>query len=657
MLWALVSVNIVGAAFLFRRLFPKESPWLGFIVPEIIFVLGANFIEHRIALTWLWALFLITTISGIWAIADSRNLWRVMRLPSLLFIGIFAFTLLLRCLKPSIPHVRDGIPDLSLISAFLMGQTLPVDSTWIPPVKLVHYYYLEHYAASLVVRLFSVDIGTGFNICAALLATYIYFFTAGVAWHLTKGRLRLTLLALFLTICAGTGSTAYLWFGIGDQMNPDDFADVYNRLINPNFHLFLWKFLDPIVWSYDRHDLMVPGYWSWMGCYHSASAGQLLICFSIFSVVEMLRRKAVLWPWICAAIAPLLMLTCCSWGMPLAGLFFLCGLYVCWRRKIVPSDWRMVVAIAIGTGICLEPMLSYMFLWAAPPIELNTLYHTQLAEFFIQWWPVYLPWLVLLFAWKRLHPAVQISLVLTPLAFTVVEIFNVGQRYDMTGKLWGMIYGAGWILFIPALLMQRGKIFRVVLALVFLESIISLGFWMNYYWRTIEPKDIAHLEGYGPLRWDLRKARILEAMSQMKYQTVLPGRSDWAFCEAPALAHFTLNRAYVTYSVITDFGFYTNGLGEGYKREVPVNDLYAGKCDNPLVYLRQRNINAVVIYPDDEIPDDVVQKLERQLAPYYTFEDYRDYKNKGETQNAGIFIYHPELTSFPASVLTPVASP
>jgi hypothetical protein len=297
-------------------------------------------------------------------------------------------------------------------------------------------------------------------------------------------------------------------------------------------------------------------------------------------------------------------------------------------------------------------MLTYMFLWATPGIDLNTRFHTQIAGFLVQWWPVYLPWLALLFVWKRLHPAVRISLVITPLALALVEIFNVGQRYDMTGKLWGMIFGAGWILYLPALMMQRMWVFRGILAVIMIESILSLGYWTTYYWKSIETQDIAHLEGYGPLRWDPRKAKILEAMSQMKYQTVLTGKSSWSFCESPALAHFTLNRVYVTYSTIADDGFYTNGLGEGWKREVPVNDLYEGKCPNPLLYLRQRNIAALVIYPDDDIPDAIVQKLKLQLAPYYTYEDYRE-GDPLSPPSAGIFIYHPELVNFPTSALAP----
>jgi len=49
LLWALVLVHVVGMAFLFRRIFPRDSRWLGFVFPEVLFVLLGNFVEHHVA--------------------------------------------------------------------------------------------------------------------------------------------------------------------------------------------------------------------------------------------------------------------------------------------------------------------------------------------------------------------------------------------------------------------------------------------------------------------------------------------------------------------------------------------------------------------------------------------------------------------------------
>ena len=57
--------------------------------------------------------------------------------------------------------------------------------------------------------------------------------------------------------------------------------------------------------------------------------------------------------------------------------------------------------------------------------------------------------------------------------------------------------------------------------------------------------------------------------------------------------------------------------------------------DKPLDFLRLNNIAAVVIYPDDEIPDDILQKLQTQIGPEYY---YIDCKGDG-SKNAGVFMH------------------
>jgi hypothetical protein len=643
MLWGLISVHVVGGAILFRRLFPRESPWLGFVVPEIVFLLLMNLVEHNVAVPFLRALLPFSSIACAWLMIRPQTPWRVLRLPSLLFIGVFAFTLTLRMLKPSIADIRDGIIDLSLISNFCMGQTLPVDSTWIPPVKFIQYYGLGHYGASLVIRLLGLDMGTGYNVCAALVSAYIYFLAGAVAWHVSRGKLWITLLAPVLIGCAGTGSTAYLWFSIKD-LNPEDTANLYTRMNDPQVHIWLWKYLTPIDF-YDSHELLVPGYWSWMGCFHSATIGQFLTAFSILCLLELLRRKRTNWPWICLVITPLLMLLSCAWGTLLAGVFMLCGLGGCWRMKIAPQDWRFVLMVGAGLVLCLVPMLTYFLTSPMPECSLVVgQRHTQWAEFLVQWWPIYIPWLALLFIWKRLSPAVRIIHVVTPLAFLGVELYNFGARFDMTGKFWGFIFGAAWLVFFPVIAAQRAVIFRFLLVLLMISSGLSFCFWVSYYWRCAPMNDVAQLDGRGPLRWDQKKAKLLEAVSHMNHQIIMTGKSGWAFCQGPMLANLTYNSDYVTWSFDCDIDVYRNGQGEGYRREVEMNNFYDGKNDDPFIFLRQRNIAAVVVWPDDNMSDAVLLSLRQRLEPYYEYSDFRDGDPPGPP-NAGIFIYHPEMIS------------
>jgi len=226
MLWAVLSLNVVGAAFVFRRFFPGESRWLAFAVPEMVVLLLSNCIEHYIPLTGLGYLLPLTTIGSIYLIAVTWRLQKALRLPSVVFLGALAFSISLRMIRPDITDDRDGVYDLGLISNFLYGQTLPVESAWLPPIKLLYYYFLPHYGASLLIRFLNVDVGTGYNLSTALLAAYIYFFSAAISWHLSRGRVWVVLLILFLTACAATGASAYLYLTV-DHLEPEN-------IINPN---------------------------------------------------------------------------------------------------------------------------------------------------------------------------------------------------------------------------------------------------------------------------------------------------------------------------------------------------------------------------------------------------------------------------------------
>ena len=42
LLWSLVSLHVVGGAAVFRRFFPRESPWWGFFLPSLALVACAG---------------------------------------------------------------------------------------------------------------------------------------------------------------------------------------------------------------------------------------------------------------------------------------------------------------------------------------------------------------------------------------------------------------------------------------------------------------------------------------------------------------------------------------------------------------------------------------------------------------------------------------
>jgi len=154
-------------------------------------------------------------------------------------------------------------------------------------------------------------VGTGYNLSTALLAAYIYFFSAAISWHLSRGRLWIVLLTLFLTACAATGASAYLYLTVNhlepeniinpnSLLSPDDPAD------HPSPDAKTNPFLRNLVpeSALEGRVLMPPGYGGWVGAFHSMEAGQAVICLAILSLIEALRRRRTDWPWICCSFHP-----------------------------------------------------------------------------------------------------------------------------------------------------------------------------------------------------------------------------------------------------------------------------------------------------------------------------------------------------------------
>lgn len=632
----------MGGAVLFRRFFPRESPWFGFVVPALTLVLVLNFMEHLVAIPSLRWLLPFTTLGFLWLIISPQTKWRGLRLPTGIFLASFAFTLFLRFLTPDIAQVRDGIYDLQFISSFSMGQSLPPESTWIPPLKLIYYYSFGHYGSSVLIRLFGLDIGTGFNVSAALVSAWIYFLSAAIAWQISRGKRWITILAPVLVACAANGSTGYLWLAIKD-LDPEDTATLVSRMEDPQAHAFLFHYLTPVSYAYDRRELLVPGWWSWMGIFHSTSLGQFITLIATLSITEIVRPKRSNWPWICCVASVPLMLVSSTWGFPFATVLVFTALAWCWYQKRLPRQPRSVILGLGFVAVCLTPMLLYYLTSSVPPHGLpEPSEHTQFVEFLVQWWPIYLPGLALLFTWRTIHPAIGIVLIVAPLALLGVEYYTVGARFDMTGKIWGFIFCAAWATFIPSVATRRSWPFRLLFGLLIINSTLSLCFWTGYYWRTINWTDIGQMEGKGDLRYDTAKARILNALVPFKDQVIITGKSGWSFCASARVANFSGNRDYITWSFNCDYDMFRNGVGEGWRREKVLNEFYAGKNPNAFLYLRQRNIPAVIIWPDDDIKDDVLAKLKQQLAPAYQYEDLRDL-DKLDTPNCGIFLYHPNL--------------
>ena len=640
LLWAIISLHVVGGACLFRRLFPRESPWFGLIVPSLALVAVMNFIEHLVAVPTLLGLLPFSSVGCLAALWVQKQDWRVLALPVGIFLCAFAFTLSLRALRPDIISVRDGVVDLSLLASFCMGEKLPPPLIWYSPVPLSHYYAFGQYAMSVLTRLLGLDVGTGFNLSTALLGALDCVLAAAAAWRIGGQKIWIAILAPVLMECAATGATAYLWLTT-HAFDPNQAGNLLAGASDPHNHNPLWRWLHPALW-YDRRELIAPGAWSWIGSFHSTSGGQFFIFFFAFALAEVLRPRRADWPWICLGAVPFFTIVTSTWALVLEAPILLATAFWIWRAKLIPRHPRQVLLIFGGVVILLSPaLLEFLGTSGYPGGQWTQAGgRTQLVEFLLLWWPVYLPWLALACTWRHLDPALKTIIVVLPLGLLGVEFYTVAGRPDWTGKLWGYIYGMGWLLFVPAICARKGIVFHGLLAVLLVSCALSFIAWAQYTYHFINWTDdeIFHLEGTNQLRLDPKRGSILPLLAQMRGQTIICGKSDDLYCEAPALAAFTGNRVYVTWSYFCD----TVAGGETYRgaaqRQQEVNDLYEGKCADPLSFLRLHKIAAVVIYPTDNIEGSVVEQLIKQLTPVYEYHDFSD-----ASAHAGIFVYRPAL--------------
>jgi hypothetical protein len=464
-LWLFLSGFAVGGALAFHRFFPTESPWFGFIVPPFALVLLLNFIEHFVALPSLLFLFPLLAALLIWLAARPGYPWREVMLPAGIFLGSFAFTYLIRCLDPVILYTSDGISDLNKINNFCQGGTLPPIDTWLPPFHYVWYYSLQHYAGSVVKRLFDVQLGVAYNATHAFLSALTCVAAAAAAHRLSGGRMWITIAVPFLIESAATGTTAYIqltmhepsmWYANNISGGVLDY-DAAHAAGKANHMGWLWQWLahDPYR---ERLELQAPGFWTWRDEYHANASGHLLTLLSVFIIAELVMIRRSMWPWVLAVLTPVLAVDASTWAYPLTGL--LCGgtLLLALGLGRRPSGWWPGLLFLFGAFVLLWP--SFYDVTSSP--EVPGVLSTKLAELapfresLVQWWPVLLLWVCGWCLFRELSFGVRWILLIIPLMLVGVEFYTEESRYNTIEKMWGYTYGLGMFTLFPIVAARSG---------------------------------------------------------------------------------------------------------------------------------------------------------------------------------------------------------
>ena len=635
----LLCFHVVGAAALFRRLFPQESPWICFLVPTIGVLSFLNFVEHFVALPNLGWLLPLTLGGTLWAILKPGFSWEGMRFPAILFVVIFTFTFGLRCIFPDISNANEGVFNMTRVLNYFLGGTLPPKDCWLPPFDYGGYYSFQHYGASVLKRLFSTDVGTAYNISFAFLLAWLCLMGAGVA-HSLSGSIWVAMGTVLVLLGAWTGSFPIIIlfgphgadYGLSTNLNAD-----WNR---PENNLFSWlatqdKFHPDSILEPPTVNL----FWSE---FHSTLGGNFITIASLLAGSEVFRLTRQNWAWICLIILPMVVIVTSAWFFFI--LAFLCGgslitALVAGRR---PQDWRYVILFSgVGLALLWPSVFSVTgipapegFRWTLPEDR------TALWMFIVQWWPVYLPWLLLGFVWRKLDLRSRGILVALPLLYLGAEFITFGDRKLTTEKMWAGIYGAGLVTLLPMVFMREGLIFRLLsIFLLFTSAFCLRTALIEYYPNPLTANNLFQLQGDWWVQNDTQKRRILEVLNQLHAVTILPGKSYWNYSQAAAVVSFSGNKCFVAY---TYNEFHYGRGGEAYYRSQINNEFYDGKIADSRAFLSGNNIDAVLIWPEDAVSDQFLQKLKDQLKSEFFYVDCR----MDGPNNAGVFMRQSPLEDF-----------
>ena len=200
--------------------------------------------------------------------------------------------------------------------------------------------------------------------------------------------------------------------------------------------------------------------------------------------------------------------------------------------------------------------------------------YTNPWEFVIQWWPVIIPWFCLFFIWPRISLLARWVHVAIPLLLIFFEVVTFADRGLTIEKNWGAIYGAGLVVFLPLVFVERNAFFRLVTVFFLLVSTLFLAAnaKMNYDYSF--GGNVLHLRGDMAIQFNPQKKRLEQVLKRFHGVTVIAGRSVYSYNEAPVVVGFSENMCYIAW------WYQEDQCGHGYAGRRPERrDLFGVECE------------------------------------------------------------------------------
>jgi hypothetical protein len=539
-----------------------------------------------------------------------------------------------------------------------MGDKVPPTDIWMPPYTRAGYYSFQHYGASVLTRLFNVDIGTGYNLAHALLASLTGLVGVGAGYYISGKRVGVAIGVAVVLMSGSTGSAIFLDFlqkNAQHQAQPDY---VLSLAINggwdePNWNPFWW------IAKHDQYHpwlkLLPPLYTLYYSEYHANLGGAFIVMIVMLAGHEVFNNQRTNWPWICLLVMPMMVIITSAWFFFIVIFFGLGSMAVALTFGRRPENWRLVLLYGVIGCILVWPSVNSLILSA--PVYPNFMkwtsadFRTPYWMFLIQFWPVYLPWLFLCFVWHRMTLAGRFFHATFFIFFVWLEFVTVGDRPLQIEKMWGGIYSVGLVTLVPLVFARRGIAFRILSGGMLLILSVCMVWWLDVDYGNVDWPCFCRLQGDHYIIVDPQRKRLEQVMSQMHKQIFLPGKSVWGYNQAPAVIDFSGNMCYIAWYFQEDE---CGHVDEPNYRAKLNNSFYDGTMKDPLPFLRANNITGVLIWPEDKISDALLDQYKRQLGQDYFYVDCR----MDLPDNAGIFIRQStQLAPLPSDMQTSVVVP
>jgi len=191
----------------------------------------------------------------------------------------------------------------------------------------------------------------------------------------------------------------------------------------------------------------------------------------------------------------------------------------------------------------------------------------------------------------------------------------------------------GLAILMPLIFMRKGWGYRLLSVFFILLGLRILGAWTLGAYNGAEWGGSAlRIEGDYFLQRDPQFHRMIEVASQVRGQTILTGRASVAFFANPGVPAFSDNRSFVGWVNAEESAGHPDAAHE---RHDKANAFYDGKMDSPLEFLNDYAITAVLVWPDDKMSNEWLDKMKKQLEPEYT---YFNCRNDDNPNNGGVFL-------------------